>query len=264
MDIVQVLKGVLERCSWRTGPGLHLIGLRGSAVVKGEIISIAEQTDRFDDTLFAVDFTTGKIWHAPCTAGQPGWYWINKYRSGEGAPITRYGQYDYIRGPHRGKSALRQRQQESGRLAVIRDINKDGIADGRDRYDYPLDTGINIHASGGIFGRVGAASSGCHVIESNWGSKPWTDLQWLVYTKYREQDVFPYAVLPLPWLDGKTIRLLMGSRGEKVRKLQEFLKGKGIDCPITGAFYRDTDIAYRRHQKNSGQVVTGICNNPPW
>lgn len=270
MSVMDQLTDLWQRCRFPQTSGLRILSLRGATVANGEVQLVDERVNFFDDRMFFLDPAKGKLYHVPCTAGQPGWYWINKYQPGEGAPFTRYGCYAYVRGIHRGQhQALRQAGNEDGRLAVIRDVNKDGVPEfdshSPDAFDYPLGTGINIHACKGNPNYVGVWSSGCHVVQSDWKGPNWQGVMALVYGSYKSQTNFPYGVVDGKWLFDHTQRLLMGSAGDDVVKLQQFLAGKGIDPgQADGKFRRQTDIAYRSWQRKNGRTGDGICCNPDW
>ena len=267
MEAYNDIADVMGRCRFPLNPGvLSLVTVRGSRVVGDRIIEVPERPNLFDDTMFALTPERGILWHAPCTGGQPGWYWVNRYEAGDGAPFTRPGRYAYVRGDHRGHPALRQRQDETGRLAVIRDLDKDGRGELSERFGYPLTTGINIHSSGGHFETVDWTSSGCHVVEGSWDGTRWTAFMDLV-DAYRSQGWYPYSVVESAWIGGNTIRLTMGSRGEDVADLQRFLNAKDradLACRETGEWRAETDKVYRKWQRLSGQPAWGICVNPPW
>lgn len=262
------LLGLWRDCSFPERDGLKLISLRGAKVRHGVVVLSPERVDAFDDTLFLFDEAEQLIDHVPCTAGQPGWYWINKYPDGQGAPITRPGCYSYVRGPHKGHEALRQQQTEYGRLAVVRDVNKNGIPDfaanAEDYFDYPLETGINIHACTGTPDHVGVWSSGCHVVQDDWGGADWGKVHHLTYDAYSGQQRFLYAVCDGRWLFDDGCRLLMGSYGPNVVKLAEFLKSKGVANLSGEHFDQQYDQAYRRWQRIGGRMQDGISVNPPW
>jgi hypothetical protein len=252
MDILTGLVDLYRRCCFPVHQGLKIIGLRGCEVVDGQVVLVDDTVDHFNDTLFLVDFLRRRIDHVPCTAGQPGWHWINAQRKdGSGAPFARPGLFVYERGLHRGKQALRQVQDATGVVPVIRNVTGDGVPDydshSADRFDYPLDTGINIHACTGTPSNVGMWSAGCTVVQGDWSGVRWQTVRQYVYDTYAEQTRFPFAILPAAWLFDTAKRLLWGSMdsasGGPVSKLQRFL-----DVEVTGRFLKDTDVAYRAHQ----------------
>jgi len=268
MTIMDQLLDLWERCHFPNEGGLRLLSLRGTHVQAKRIYLRAERVDFFDDTLFLFDPDKGKIDHVPCTAGQPGWYWINRYEEGSGAPFTRCGAYAYVRGMHKGHAALRQEQIEFGRLAVIRDVNKNGVPEfstsSPDAFSYPLTTGINIHACDGVPERVGVWSSGCHVVQGDWDGDRWGTVHAYTYTAYAKQRRFWYGVCEGEWVEDATKRLLMGSVGPAVEQLHTFLHQKGVATVLGNRFLRSTDEAYRKWQRLNKRPQDGICANPPW
>jgi len=269
MTLMDQLVDLWERCHFPNEGGLKLLSLRGTFVENKTIRLRTERVDFFDDTLFLFDPSKNKIDHVPCTAGQPGWYWINRYEEGEGAPFTRFGAYAYVRGMHRGiYEALRQEQTELGRLAVIRDVNHNGEPEfataSVDTFEYPLSTGINIHACEGVPARVGIWSSGCHVVQGDWDGYRWETVYTFTYQVYRNQKRFWYGVCDGTWVTDHTQRLLMGSVGPAVVELHKFLKSKGVANLDNKRFLKPTDEAYRKWQRMNKQPQTGICANPPW
>jgi len=260
------MASLYKRSNLPVHKGLKLMSLRGCKIVGGQPVIVPERVDNFDDTLVLFDPDAGYIDHVPCTAGQPGWYWIKKYP----APFVRYGMAVYVRGLHRGKNkALRQAQDETGEVPVIRDMNQDGYADidshSPDQFEYPLSTGINIHACTGTPTKVGIWGSGCTVVQGDWDGARWQKVFEAVYRRYDYQTRFPYAVADGKWaLETDTQRLLYGSMGDGVRKLQEFLNSKNLHVEETGRFLEETDRAYRSWQRKNGVPGDGICVNPAW
>jgi len=55
-----------------------------------------------------------------------------------------------------------------------------------------------------------------------------------------------------------------GSKGDKVRQLQEFLNGKGASLGVDGRFGNKTDAAVRRFQTENGLVVDGVVGTQTW
>lgn len=265
MSVSEQLQDVLNRCRFSIDQGLNIISVRGSRVEGGRIVRQGEQTDRFDDTMFLVDFDSGVLEHMPCTAGQPGWYWI-RHRSyaGEdsGCPFTRPCQVRYVRGRHKGQPALRQHASELGRLPVIRDLDQDAQLEVTDRYDYPLTTGINIHPSGSTGKVVGPSSSGCHVVQSPWDTQPWRTVIDLTYHRYGSQPSFLYSVVESEWLEDEHTRVLYGSRGDVVTKLQGYLRARGYDPGNADRWMQQkTDTALRKLQVAVGAEPNGIAVN---
>lgn len=272
MDLLTRLVDLCRRFSVPGDAGLRLVALRGCRVTSGDVVMVTEHVDDFDDVLFAIDPAEGRIHHAPCTAGQPGWHWIRKYGRGNGVPFVRYGSYLYRRGPHPSKPpnhpAFRQHPSELGRVAVIRDVDQDGVpeyARSEDFFDYPLDTGINIHA----YRRsqhVGPGSSGCTTVQDGWDGERWQGFYRLAYQTYRDQEMFWYTIFPADWLVNRpnVQGVMYGSQGRVVTQLQQFLLKRGLSCPVDGVFGRVTDIAYRQWQQKQHAVPDGLCLNPTW
>jgi len=267
--MIDRLLDLWNRCNFPLRDGLKIMSLRGMAVKKGQPIPRADITNEFDDTMFLWDEKTGYINHVNCTAGRPGWYWIQKYGSGDGAPFSRPGCYAYIRGLHKGKNkCLVQENSEFGRAAVIRDVNKNGVPeisqDAPDLFDYPLDTGIHIHACQGTPTLVGVWSSGCHVVQSDWNGADWQTVYNLTYNIYGNQNHFWYGVCESSWFFDEGRRLLYGSYGVNVLKLNDFLKTHGVADLHNPHFGQDTDVAYRRWQRMNNRPQDGVSCNAPW
>lgn len=258
LDKIQYL---YERCHLSQAKGLRLVALRGCKVVNGKLVHVPERVDFFDDRLFFID--DGYIDHVPCTAGQPGWYWLKKQKN---TATLRYGQAMYVRGRHKKiYKALRQAPDETGMVPVLRSSKHDGsISYSEDRFDYPIWTGINIHACNGRPDRVGIWSAGCTVVQGDWSGLDWQKLYRLTYQHYKQQAKFPYAILPSEWIDTNSQILLFGSVGDGVKELQEFLTDKGLPTKVTGHFGKETDINYRRWQRMNNNIGNGLCINPPW
>lgn len=270
MDLTQLLRDLWKRCHWPEMSKVCIMTLRGCRVEDGKLVLLKERTNLYDDTMFLIDPTRGIRWHANCTGGQPGWYWVNKYGKGEGAPFTRPCCVKYIRGIHRGEyEAMVQARDDGGVIPVIRDVDKDGQADfspeSPDVFDYPHFTGINIHASGGFKETVDWASSGCHVIQSPWNDGPWREFHSFIYDSYSTQREFWYGVADARWAFDTAERILWGSVGEPVDLLVHFLESKGIEVETNyGVFRQSLDEGYRKWQRTSGQGNNGICVNAPW
>jgi len=250
----------------------QLVMLRGCKRNANNSLSLgsdpATYTDRYDDTLVAFgDKSNGTPYLATFQASaKPGLAWIkhSSYAaSNAGCPTVQPGQYKYVRGDHRGHEALRQ---EAGQpVVVIRDLDDDARLESTDLVDYPMSTGINIHA-GGSSSRVGLNSSGCQVVWGGWEGEPWKTLHSLVYKTARQQTVFHYAVLDFAlfaaWHDDQAParRLLYGSKGALVTQLQRTLERRGYFAPalVDGVFGRGTDRAVRAWQKSQGVRPSGI------
>lgn len=270
MSTFEILMNLWSRCHWPDQPGLRLMSLRGCKLVGDQLQLVPERIDRFDDLMCLIDPAKGVLATMPCTAGQPGMAWIKKYPEGQGAPFTRAGCYSYMRGVHLGKHrCLVQSSSAAGILAVIRDVNKNGVAEfapsSPDLFDYPHNTGIHIHACTGTPSLVGLWSSGCHVVDGDWDKQPWLSLDQFVYATYAGQQSFWYGVCEGSWINDNSKRVLWGSCGSATSGMVAFLKTKGIfsfaDCEL---FHESIDRGYRQWQRQSGQVQSGISVNPPW
>lgn len=256
-----------------TGPGTaQLVMLRGCKInANGSLSAHGDPqvyTDNYDDTLvvYGQKITGTPFLEAFRASAKPGMAWIkhSSYASaGSGCPTVQPGQYAYCRGDHRGHEAMRQ---VSGcPVCVIRDLDDDARLEASDLVDYPMWTGINIHA-GGVSSKVGLNSSGCQVIWGGWQGTPWKTFHWLIYTVAKKQQVFHYALVDFmtfaTWHDAGPVRLLMfGSVGEDVRELQERLMRAGFFAAalVDGKFGRGTDRALRAWQKAQGMKPTGIA-----
>jgi len=250
-------------CLKRHGMGvnndLNLVSFRGLLVNKEEAVLNDNRIDYFNDTMMVVMPKKGLLYNFRCTAGEPGWYWINhpSYRGpSSGAPFTCPGQYYYVKGIHRGHEAFVQQNSERGRLKVVRDVDQNGKLDRRDLIDRPLHTGINIHAEGSRSQNVGASSSGCHVLYGNWADSWWEQFHALLY--HSGLSVFPYTVLEGGWFFDGVPRVLMGSKGSAVKNVQAILEKKGMDLLQDGLFGHETDKRVGRWQAMNGELPTGI------
>lgn len=255
-----------------TGPGtVQLVMLRGCKVNLDRSISANGDpqvyTDGYDDVLVAYgQKATGTPFLETFRASaKPGMAWIKhpSYASaGSGCPTVQPGQYPYCRGDHRGHEAMRQ---VSGfPVCVIRDLDDDAKLEASDLVDYPMYTGINIHA-GGVSSKVGLNSSGCQVIWGGWQGAPWQTFHKLTYTVAKKQQVFHYALVDFmtfaTWHDAGPVKLLMfGAKGQAVRTLQTYLANGGFFGAgmIDGKFGRGTDRAVRAWQRAQGLKPTGV------
>jgi len=252
------------------GPGMcHLLCLRACQVQGDQVVANGipfDSTNRYDDTMFAFgEKANGKgrfLQHFEASA-RPGHSWIRAaiYRgSGRGCPTVQPGQYAYVRGLHRGKPALRQ--APGAAVLVIRDVDQDAHLEPTDIVDYPISTGINIHA-GGRSRYVGRNSSGCQVIRGGWTGAAWQRFRDLIYRECAGQDLWHYTLMD--WADfgawhdaGKDQReqeaLWFGSSGTCVAELQELLVREGyLRAHSVGAIWEPaTDRAVRRWQRDRG------------
>jgi hypothetical protein len=250
----------------------QLVMLRGCRINPDGSLSAgadpATYTDRYDDTLVVFGSKPGG---APYLAtfrasAKPGLAWIRhpSYSgSGAGCPTVQPGQYSYVRGLHRGHSALRQ--APGAPVVVIRDLDDDCRLEPTDLVDYPVATGINIHA-GGTSSRVGLNSSGCQIVWGGWDGGPWLAFHHLTYSVARQQQRFAYTLVDFgmfaAWHDGgrELGWVLYGSRGPDVNALQARLIDSGeLGSRLRdGVFGRTTDRALRRWQRRHLQQIDGI------
>lgn len=273
------LKAFLTAQSWRcdaTGPGTaQLVMLRGCKVnADGSLSAYGDPqvyTDHYDDVLvvFGLKSKGQPYLQTFRASAKPGLAWIH-HRSyanaAQGCPTVQPGQYRYQRGDHKGHDALRQCANSP--VVVIRDLDDDARLEVTDLVDYPMYTGINIHA-GGTSGRVGLNSSGCQVLWGGWDGKPWADFYWLTYAVAEKQSVFHYTLADFAmfaeWHDApapKPRHLLFGSAGNSVVKQQKALAGSGYfpSAACDGVFGRATDRAVRICQKKQKIPETGILH----
>jgi hypothetical protein len=226
-----------------------------------------EYHDTYDDALVVFGSKpNGTPYLATFRASaKPGLAWIKhpSYSgSGNGCPTVQPGQYSYVRGLHRGHAALRQ--APGAPVVVIRDLDDDARLEPTDLVDYPMSTGINIHA-GGTSSRVGLNSSGCQVLWGGWQG-PWLEFHHLVYGVAKQQKAFAYTLADFAhfatWHDGgRVLRwVLYGSKGADVSRLQRLLIDSGDlgERLADGVFGRTTDRALRRLQKRAGKPADGI------
>ncbi len=266
--------------AWRndaTGPGTaHLICLRGCTVGTDGSLSAKgdprEYTDHYDDTMiiFGQKANGSPYLETFKASAKPGLAWIHSSTyagSDKGCPTVQPGQYRYARGDHRGHEALRQADKSP--VCVIRDLDDDARLELTDLVDYPMYTGINIHA-GGSGGKVGLNSAGCQVIWGGWSGPPWTTFHDLVYRVAKKQELFHYTLADFlsfgKWHDGGqagtgVADLLFGSCGAPVTKLQQALAAHGFygGSIVDGEFGRVTDEGLRAYQKSCGLQPDGIA-----
>lgn len=259
------------RCDAGAPGSAQLVMLRGCRVnPDGSLSAYGDPqvyTDRYDDTLvvFGNKPTGSPYLETFRASAKPGLAWI-KHRSyasaASGCPTVQPGQYAYVRGAHRGHEAMRQ--QAGAPVCVIRDLDDDCKLEVSDLVDYPMYTGINIHA-GGTSERVGLNSSGCQVLWGGWQGKPWQTFHRLIYRVAKAQTVFHYTLVDFmtfaTWHDRGDVKLLMfGSEGPAVRTLQTALASAGYfgGNLIDGKFGRGTDRALRARQRARRQSPTGI------
>lgn len=252
----------------------QLVMLRGCKVNADGSLSdngnATTYTDRYDDTMVAFGNKpgTGAAYLQTFRASaKPGLAWINHQSyasSGQGCPTVQPGQYRYQRGDHRGHEALRQCPNSP--VVVIRDLDDDARLEATDLVDYPMTTGINIHA-GGSSAKVGLNSSGCQVIWGGWGGEPWKLFHHLVYEVAAKQTVFHYTLVDFTmfgeWHDAgpkKPKHVLFGSVGFEVTETQKFLADEGFFAEnlIDGRFGRTTDRSARAWQEAIAVAPDGI------
>jgi len=252
----------------------QIICLRGCRINDDGSLSAqgdpAAYTDRYDDVMVVFGRKPGgsRFLETFRASAKPGRDWIRHWSyagSGKGCPTMQPGQYKYQRGSHRGHQAMRQAGYP---VCVIRDLDQDERLELTDLVDYPIHTGINLHA-GGTSSRVGWNSSGCQVIWGGWGGKPWRTFHSLIYKAAKRQTLFHYTVADFMafghWHDNPSERkglyavLRFGARGVHVRTLQELLTNAGYygSALIDGEFGRVTDEGVRCFQRKRGLVVDG-------
>ena len=273
-DFLTAVTDLWTRCYWPNPGGLKLLGLRGCSVADGAAIGNGARYDHFDDTLVLFDEAAGRIDHVPCTASQPGDYWVQQ--AGD-APWARPGCARFTRGVHRGEypCLVQDDCDDRGTMAVIRlrarTFPPSYDPAGADQFDYCLETGIHIHhADAPDEERVGIWSDGCTVVQDSGDGERWGLVKANVWGQYAGQASFWYGIAPFAWLGDGAQRLLWGSidsGNQAVTQLQQLLADPnhdGAKIHVTGRFDRATDEAYRCHQRNQGVVGTGVCENPAW
>jgi hypothetical protein len=256
-----------------TGPGTaQLVLLRGCKVNSDGSLSdnglATKYTDYYDDLLCVFGFKSGGESYLVKykTSSKPGKYWIHSSQysgSTRGCPTVQPGGYRYKRGYHRKHEAMVQAESP---VVVIRDLDKDEVLEVTDLVDYPVSTGINIHA-GGTSKRIGINSSGCQVIWGGWGGVPWQEFHHLIYSVAKQQSLFHYTVVDFlhfgKWHDDRDYKcLLFGSHGDKVVGIQNGLAKAGYfgSALVDGEFGRGTDRAVRGWQKSQGITINGILD----
>lgn len=270
-----------------TGPGrIQLCGIRGCVIgyERGKVVGISTSdkpeavTNRYDDVMVVYGFKPGgQLFSAlyPMST-QPGIAstWLKGYlKKGKGCPTVQAGQYPYRRCTkydlHQGKYwALRTDRH----VLVIRDVDKDTIPEPEtDLWDYPCQTGINIHA-GGASAKVDFYSAGCQVIKGGYRGHDWKQFHDFCYETASSQSIFHYALIDGRFLgewynashkptDPVTLRrLYFGSQGERVRLLQAELQAKGYYHArgVDGDFGTATHQAVRRWQRAHEVAQSGV------
>jgi len=268
------LRGQNFRDSSQERGSAQLVMLRGCKINADKSLSLGVSpevyTNRYDDVLvvFGTKEKGQPYLEAFRASAKPGLEWIRSPQyagSGCGCPTVQPGQYQYVRGLHRGHEALRQRP--GCPVVVVRDLDQDAKLELSDRVDYPTTTGINIHA-GGTSERVGWNSSGCQVLWGGWNG-PWVVFHDLVYRVAKKQEVFYYTVVDFEhfakWHDAGRERwkyewLMFGSYGRAVEQLQAALAQRGYygKALVDGEFGRVTDEGVRAYQRKAGLRPTGI------
>ena len=264
---------------------IQLCGIRGCLIRRdrGKVIGISlldnpeAVTNLYDDVMLVYGQKPGgqRFCEVYAMSTQPGIKstWLKGYlKKGKGCPTVQAGQYAYRRCTkydlHQGKYwALRTDHH----VVAIRDVDKDTIPEPEtDLWDYPIGTGINIHA-GGKSARVDLYSAGCQVIQGGYGGEAWKQFKRFVYEVAAGQKVFHYTLI-----DGKFFgqwynrshdrlpvtlrRLYYGSQGERVRLLQAALLAKGYYHArgVDGDFGVATHQAVRRWQRANRIAQTGL------
>lgn len=227
-------------------------------------------TDRYDDVMVVFGRKPGgqRYLETVRASAKPGLAWIrhpNYAGSSRGCPTVQPGQYKYQRGDHRGHQAMRQAGYP---VVVIRDLDQDARLELTDLVDYPIWTGINIHA-GGSSSKVGLNSSGCQVVWGGWGGAPWRMFHDFIYRVARDQKLFHYTVADFMdfarWHDNPAERtgaysiLRFGSYGARVKDLQTLLAAAGYygSALVDGEFGRVCDEGVRVFQRKHRLPVDG-------
>jgi len=228
-------------------------------------------TDHYDDVMVVFGRKPGgeQYLETFAASAKPGLAWV-RHRSyagsGRGCPTVQPGQYKYARGKHKGRSAMRQASGYP--VCVIRDLDQDARLEESDLVDYPLYTGINIHA-GGIGSHIGYNSSGCQIIRGGWYGRAWRTFHDLIYRVAGKQKLFHYTVADFlafgEWHDhpekrrGPCSVLRFGSYGGRVEQLQERLSAAGYygHAIVDEEFGRMTDEAVRVYQRKHGLPCDG-------
>lgn len=254
-----------------TGPSTaQIVMLRGCKINDDGSISgngkATQYTDRYDDVLIVYgQKAKGQPFLEMFKAtAKPGLAWIHhpSYAgSGQGCPTVQPCQVCYGRGDHRGHEAMRQVGQP---IPVIRDLNDNAKLEPTDKLDYPIWTGINIHA-GGVSNRIGLNSSGCQVIWGGWEGTPWKTFHNIIYKVAKQQKIFHYTVVDFDmfaqWHDHPPFKnILFGSYGKSVSDFQRKLVASGYlgSALVDGKWGMGTDRAVRYYQKAINQPANGI------
>jgi len=160
---IQQLKNAMHKKGYPLKTGeyeLNIIGIRNDNA----------KPNSFDDTicvLFTDEYQDEVLLAFSCTT-DPGLFWLQNPMTVEGCAIMKEGHYPnvYKVGLHRGYKAL----QQIGKMAYVRDNNKDATLDFKARKEIFAVIATNIHhaALPETSAIVDKWSAGCQVINKGW------------------------------------------------------------------------------------------------
>lgn len=196
----------------------------------------------------------------------PGRVYTGSPLNPQGAAHLTFGQHLYVKGLHRGRSALRALNETN---RIWRDKDRDAELDPTEAV-FIGSYGINIHA-GGKSSYIGRWSAGCINIAGGFGGAPYRQFLELVdehvlnrpvvrVTVWRGLDLTRFA--DKGWQHRPT--LVMGIKNQWVAEMQRLLRAKGHSVRVDGDWRERTTQALLYFQTASGLNADGWCGHKTW
>lgn len=243
-----------------------------------EISAVPREVDKYTDTIFML----WKEQHAPVRVRpmlgtiSPGAYYTRSDPHPLGAANLTYGTHLYVRGPHRGRAALRAHREIN---RIWRDRDGDFVYD-LDEQILEGKFGVNIHP-GGRSDYIGRWSAGCINIWGGWEGADWRALTdrldaylppsapprrlgpFVHVTVWRGRDFFRWHKQNAP---GRFFRptIFPGHLGPWTRDVQLRLNKSHYRVAIDGDWRGETTRAVLAFQQAKGLKPDGIVGPKTW
>jgi hypothetical protein len=265
-------------------PQLRLLCLQSVAARRVDDVTVSveavpREVDKFTDTIFmlwpeAPDRVTVRPMRGTIS---PGAYYTQKDPHPLGAANLTYGLHLYVRGPHRGRMALRA-------FGEINRIWRDRDGD----YAYDLDEqivegkfGVNIHP-GGRSDYIGRWSAGCINIWGGWEGADWKALTarldqylpltvdpgrrgpFVVVKVWRGSDFFRWHAQDAAGREQFLPTIFPGNRGPWAHEIQVHLNRHSYRIRMDGDWRGATTRAVVAFQRASGLKPDGVVGPRTW
>lgn len=264
-----------------TPRALHLLCLQSAAASPSgphavSLTQIRREVDKYTDTLLLLEAdpndAEGPIQVRPMLGTiSPGAFYTQTDPHPLGAANLTYGEHLYVRGPHRGRPALRALGDQN---RVWRDRDGDFVFDLEEQI-YVGAFGVNIHP-GGRSDYIGRWSAGCINVAGGWESADWKALMSRVdvrevsmsrplhVTVWRASDLFRWLGSTPDARPSFRPTIHPGHLGLWTLDIQNALNAHGHHLRADGDWRGATTEAVLAFQRDQGLKADGIVGPRTW